>query len=105
MAVDGRVAAGAAGRGTRLDRSQRRRQDDFFQFTHQVPASPPPVRFSTTAKTSPGKKPADIARRGIVRSFQICAVFPHLTVLENVRVALHAQTRYNRFISGVRKEA
>jgi branched-chain amino acid transport system ATP-binding protein len=33
-------------------------------------------------------KPADIARRGIVRSFQICAVFPHLTVLENVRVAL-----------------
>jgi branched-chain amino acid transport system ATP-binding protein len=33
-------------------------------------------------------KPADVARRGIVRSFQICAVFPHLTVLENVRVAL-----------------
>src|SRR3984893_8718845 len=34
------------------------------------------------------EEPADIARRGIVRSFQICAVFPHLTVLENVRVAL-----------------
>ena len=34
------------------------------------------------------EKPADIARRGIVRSFQICAVFPHLSVLENVRVAL-----------------
>ncbi len=34
------------------------------------------------------ERPADIARRGIVRSFQICAVFPHLTVLENVRVAL-----------------
>jgi branched-chain amino acid transport system ATP-binding protein len=33
-------------------------------------------------------KPADIARQGIVRSFQICAVFPHLTALENVRVAL-----------------
>jgi branched-chain amino acid transport system ATP-binding protein len=32
--------------------------------------------------------PADIARRGVVRSFQISAVFPHLTVLENVRVAL-----------------
>ena len=31
---------------------------------------------------------AQIARRGIVRSFQISAVFPHLTVLENVRVAL-----------------
>ncbi|MEO3432234.1 ABC transporter ATP-binding protein [Inquilinus sp. CAU 1745] len=35
-----------------------------------------------------GMKPADIARRGVVRSFQISAVFPHLTVLENVRVAL-----------------
>jgi branched-chain amino acid transport system ATP-binding protein len=33
-------------------------------------------------------KAADIARRGIVRSFQISAVFPHLTVLHNVRVAL-----------------
>jgi branched-chain amino acid transport system ATP-binding protein len=33
-------------------------------------------------------KPADIARLGLVRSFQISAVFPHLTVLENVRVAL-----------------
>jgi branched-chain amino acid transport system ATP-binding protein len=33
-------------------------------------------------------RPADIARRGIVRSFQMSAVFPNLTVLENVRVAL-----------------
>jgi len=31
---------------------------------------------------------AQIARRGIVRSFQISAVFPHLTVLENVRIGL-----------------
>ena len=34
------------------------------------------------------EKPAQIARRGIIRSFQISATFPHLTVLENVRVAL-----------------
>ncbi len=35
-----------------------------------------------------GTKPDKIARMGLVRSFQISAVFPHLTVLENVRVAL-----------------
>ena len=35
-----------------------------------------------------GDKPADVARRGIIRSFQISAVFPNLTALENVRVAL-----------------
>ena len=29
-----------------------------------------------------------MARRGIIRSFQISAVFPNLTVLENVRIAL-----------------
>jgi branched-chain amino acid transport system ATP-binding protein len=33
-------------------------------------------------------KPADVARLGLVRSFQISAVFPHLSVLENVRIAL-----------------
>ncbi len=32
--------------------------------------------------------PAHIARRGVIRSFQISSVFPHLSVLENVRVAL-----------------
>ena len=32
--------------------------------------------------------PADVARLGLVRSFQISAVFPHLTALENVRIAL-----------------
>ncbi|TMV84713.1 ABC transporter ATP-binding protein [Thioclava sp. BHET1] len=35
-----------------------------------------------------GWKPAEIANHGIVRSFQISAVFPHLTALENVRLAL-----------------
>ena len=35
-----------------------------------------------------GSRPAEIARRGMVRSFQVSAVFPALTALENVRVAL-----------------
>ncbi|MFG1346636.1 ABC transporter ATP-binding protein [Xanthobacter autotrophicus DSM 431] len=32
--------------------------------------------------------PADVARLGMVRSFQISATFGHLSVLENVRIAL-----------------
>src|SRR5215469_17229552 len=35
-----------------------------------------------------GLKPAAVARLGLIRSFQISAVFAHLTALENVRVAL-----------------
>ena len=38
-----------------------------------------------------GAKPAQIARMGIIRSFQISAVFPHLTVLQNVRIGLQRQ--------------
>jgi branched-chain amino acid transport system ATP-binding protein len=38
-------------------------------------------------------KPAEVARLGLVRSFQISAVFPHLTVLDNVRVALQRPSR------------
>ena len=44
------------------------------------------ILFDGTDITS--DKPAAIARRGVVRSFQISAVFAHLSVLENVRVAL-----------------
>ena len=44
------------------------------------------ILFNGTDITS--EKPAQTARRGIVRSFQISAVFPHMTVLENIRAAL-----------------
>ena len=37
------------------------------------------------------EKPAQIARRGVIRSFQISATFPHLTVLQNVRIGLQRQ--------------
>ncbi|MEN3794009.1 ABC transporter ATP-binding protein [Fulvimarina sp. MAC3] len=39
------------------------------------------------------EKPAQIARKGAVRSFQISSVFPHLTLLENIRVALQRRMR------------
>ena len=50
----------------------------------------PPTRGSITylGNDITFEKPAQTARRGIVRSFQISAVFPHMTVLENVRAAL-----------------
>jgi len=38
------------------------------------------------------QRPSQVARRGIVRSFQISAVFPHMTVLQNVRVGLQRAT-------------
>lgn len=36
-------------------------------------------------------RPAQVARMGIIRSFQISAVFPHLTVLQNVRIGLQRE--------------
>jgi len=39
------------------------------------------------------EKPAEVARRGLTRSFQISSVFPHLTVLENVRIGLQRRLR------------
>ncbi|WP_374299507.1 ABC transporter ATP-binding protein [Ferrovibrio sp.] len=45
-------------------------------------------RITYNGRDITSQKPADIARSGMVRSFQISAVFPHLSLLENVRVAL-----------------
>src|SRR5437899_2732295 len=40
-----------------------------------------------------GLRPCDIARRGVVRTFQKTSVFPALTVLENVLTGLHLRGR------------
>ncbi len=50
--------------------------------------TPTEGKIAFRGKDITGLKPADVARLGLVRSFQISAVFPHLTVLDNVRVAL-----------------
>ncbi|GGC09174.1 ABC transporter ATP-binding protein [Pseudoduganella buxea] len=47
------------------------------------------IRFNGIDITA--ARPAQIARMGIIRSFQISAVFPHLTVLQNVRIGLQRQ--------------
>jgi branched-chain amino acid transport system ATP-binding protein len=61
----------------------------FNLLTHFLPPTRGRIRFK--GKDITGSSPAAIARLGLVRSFQISAVFPHLTVLENVRVALQRQ--------------
>jgi len=53
--------------------------------------SPTRGRIVYKGRDITGLPPAGVARLGLVRSFQISAVFPHLTVLENVRVALQRQ--------------
>ncbi len=58
----------------------------FNLLTHFLVPTRGTIRFK--GKDITGSKPAAIARLGLVRSFQISAVFPHLTVLENVRLAL-----------------
>jgi branched-chain amino acid transport system ATP-binding protein len=43
-----------------------------------------------------GRDAAAIARMGMIRSFQINSIFPHLTVLDNVKIALQAGTPLSR---------
>ena len=58
----------------------------FNLLTHFLEPTRGQIFFKGSEIT--GSPPARIARMGLVRSFQISAVFPHLTVLENVRIAL-----------------
>ncbi|WP_422001787.1 ABC transporter ATP-binding protein [Reyranella sp.] len=58
----------------------------FNLLTHFLTPTAGRIRFNGRDIT--GSSPAAIARLGLARSFQISAVFPHLSVRENVRVAL-----------------
>ncbi len=58
----------------------------FNLLTKFLPASSGQIFYKGQDITS--RKAAEVARTGMVRSFQISAVFPHLTVLENVRIGL-----------------
>src|SRR5512147_3090051 len=61
----------------------------FNLLTHFLEPTRGSIHFKGRDIT--GSAPSAIARTGLVRSFQISAVFPHLTVLENVRVALQGK--------------
>jgi len=62
----------------------------FNLLTRFLPATAGSILFN--GKDISTDKPAEIARQGIVRSFQISAIFPGLNVLENVRIALQRNT-------------
>ncbi|HEV8258050.1 MAG TPA: ABC transporter ATP-binding protein [Casimicrobiaceae bacterium] len=61
----------------------------FNLLTHFLTPTSGQILFNSREIT--GSPPAAIARMGMVRSFQISATFPHLTVLENVRIALQSK--------------
>jgi branched-chain amino acid transport system ATP-binding protein len=63
----------------------------FNLLTHFLTPTAGRIRFNGREIT--GSSPARIARMGLARSFQISAVFPHLSVRENVRVALQRRLR------------
>jgi len=58
----------------------------FNLLTRFLPVTAGTIWFNGEDITQ--QRPAQIARRGMVRSFQISSTFPHMSVLENVRVAL-----------------
>lgn len=59
--------------------------------------SPTRGRIVYNGRDITGLAPADVARGGLVRSFQISAIFPHMTPLENVRIALQRKERGDSF--------
>lgn len=61
----------------------------FNLLTHFLPVTRGDIIYR--GQTITGKKANQIARMGLVRSFQISAVFGQMTVLENVRVALQSR--------------
>ncbi len=82
----------------------------FNLLTHFL--APTRGRITFNGRDITGRGPAEIARLGLVRSFQISAVFPHLTVLENVRIALQRRRgrsfdfwRSERVLEGLRARA
>ena len=67
----------------------------FNLLTHFL--TPTAGRIHFNGREITGSSPAAIARMGLARSFQISAVFPHLSVRENVRVALQRKLRNSFF--------
>jgi branched-chain amino acid transport system ATP-binding protein len=63
----------------------------FNLLTKFLPPSSGKILFNNQDITA--LDPATISRLGVIRSFQISAVFPNLSVLENVRIALQRKEK------------
>jgi len=73
----------------------------FNALTRYIQATAGSIHFA--GRDISRERPAHVARLGLVRSFQISAVFPHMSVLENVRLA--RSRRLNRSYHFWRSEA
>ena len=89
VALDGLTFEVAAGRDLRAHRAERRRQDHAVQL-HQPPRAPRRRgRSRFEGEDLLARAPHEIAPLGIARTFQNLALFPPLTVRENVMLGAH----------------
>ena len=71
----------------------------FFRLVSGEMAPSLGARGLPGGRTSPGCPSAAVCRLGIAKSYQITNIFPHLSVLENVRVAVQGRARSFNFWS------
>lgn len=72
----------------------------FNMITGILPASSGNVYFENQKLT--GKKPFQIAKAGITRTFQNLEVFSNMSVIENVMTGAHITMKTNMFSAGLR---
>ena len=83
----------AARRTLRADRPERRRQDDADQPDHRHAAAGFRADLCLATSDITALAPEERVRRGLVRTFQINSLFPHLTALESVTLAVCERRR------------
>ena len=67
----------------------------FNLITGLLPPTSGRIEFN--GQNLAGRKPHDITRLGIARTFQNIRIFKEMSLLENVMVGLHAQLQYGAF--------